>query len=141
MTTFPSAFDLAFGPATGRPAPLMGPVDVFERDGALHLMVDLPGVARDDVELLVAERRLTVRAERRVGPDPTDRVLRGERHFGSIERSFTMDRQLDADTAVADLRDGVLSVQVAYADSKAGPRRVEIGGAAHSDELSEAPGG
>lgn len=114
-----------------------GQADAFERDGALHLHVDLPGVARDDVDLLIDEGSVTVRAERRMGPDPTDRVLRQERGYGSVERTFTTRRPLDADAAHADLVDGVLVVAVPFADAKAGPRRIALGAPAETSSAAE----
>lgn len=119
-----SLFDLVGGVAS-RSA--IGGVDAFERDGALHLRIDLPGVSRDNVELLVDERSVRIRADRPMGPDPTDRVFRQERPFGVIERMFRLHRPLDAEATTADLVDGVLEIRVPFADATSGPRRIEVG--------------
>jgi HSP20 family protein len=51
--------------ATGTPAPLGMPIDVYRaEDGSYHLEADLPGVEPDSVEVTVEHATLTIRAER-----------------------------------------------------------------------------
>ena len=51
--------------ATGTPAPLGMPIDVYRaEDGSYHLEADLPGVDPDTVEVTVEHATLTIRAER-----------------------------------------------------------------------------
>lgn len=138
----PSLLDLLGAPAElfGTPEPRarqLAALDAFDRDGALHLIVDLPGVGADDVEVLVDEHTVTVRAERRIGPDPTDRVLRQERPWGNLERRVRVERALDRDTATSELVDGVLTVKVPYVDASAGPRRVPISGSSTAPSPEE----
>lgn len=90
--------------------------------------VELPGVARDDIEIDVHDDTMTIRGEKK-----TEREEKGktyffsERTFGAFERSFRLPANADADKIAANFKDGVLSVRI----PKAGPppdktRRIEI---------------
>ena len=67
------------------------PVDVFEGDGELALVVALPGVADDDVEVLAEPGAIVVRAHR---PQPLAGACRGVRQleipYGYFERRIAL---------------------------------------------------
>jgi len=94
-------------------APLFGlpPVDVKETDQAYELSVELPGVAREDVELAVTGDLLTIcgsKAERR--DDATAAYRLSERRYGRFERSFPIPAGVRRDKIEAAFADGVLHV-------------------------------
>jgi len=67
------------------------PADVFEGDGELAVVVALPGVADDDVEVLAEAGALVVRAQR---PQPLASRCRGVRQleipYGYFERRIVL---------------------------------------------------
>ena len=87
------------------------PLCVWESEQQVFVEVELPGVARDDLELLLEQGKLTVRAERRVS-DPERRYLHCERQFGTIERVIALPESIDADQVEARLEQGVLHLQL-----------------------------
>jgi HSP20 family protein len=93
-------------------------MDAFVRQDELHMVFDLPGVSRDNVQLSYAQgNTIKVSAERNATPDPTDRVLISERAFGRLERSLRLPLEFDATKATAEMRDGILTLVIPRSQS------------------------
>jgi len=109
------------GKALLRPA-----VDVTEEEGSYTLVAELPGVAKDDVDIQVHGGVLTLSGERRDERDEEDDGARiRERSFGRFERAFRLPEHVDADGIEASLSDGVLTVTVPKAEAVQ-PRQIEV---------------
>lgn len=100
-------------------------VDAWEDDDRLVLSLDMPGVARDAIEIDVEDGRMCIRFERRPQAAGDVRYRRRERTHGAFERTFVLPDTVDAGRADASYRDGVLTVTVPRAES-ARPRRVRV---------------
>lgn len=89
------------------------PIDVYETDGAYVISAELPGLAREQVELAVEESRLTLRG-RREAHSAAEGVHyhQVERGYGAFQRTFEFAVRIDGDHVTADLADGVLTVSV-----------------------------
>lgn len=103
-------------------------VDAYRRDNTIVLHVDLPGVTRDSLKVTVDGQWLEISAERPYAPEPGDRVLLGERSFGTFQRRFRLLTPVDATAVVADLVDGVLTVSVPVKDSAPSAVQVRVNG-------------
>src|SRR5262245_25536711 len=106
-------------------ASVFPPLNVFvDKDGALVVRAEVPGISPDQVQIQVEPTLLTISGER-----PADRTGNGyhrrERRFGRFSRSVQIPADLDPENATADYRDGLLTVRIAKAES-ARPRKVEI---------------
>ncbi len=101
---------------------------VSESPHAYRIELELPAVARDDVEVSVKDSALTVSGERRRTADDEWQVLRSERSPGSFSRSFRLPKNAREDAIEASAADGVLTVTIRKAD-EAVPRRIEIAAA------------
>jgi HSP20 family protein len=147
-------FDEFFGTPTGAPggsAGWMPPVEVHERDGRLHVCTDLPGLSKEDIKVDIGDGQLTIQGERRrQGGDDTaggnagtadasrrsGGYFRSERSYGSFYRSIALPEGVDADSAQASFRDGVLDVSFDVPRAEAArSRRLEI-----SDAATSSPG-
>ena len=110
--------------------------DLEELDDAWLLRVELPGVKRDDIDIQVAGRRLTVRAERK----ETERkgiLRRTTRTTGRYYLEVVLPGEVDPDDVEATLGDGVLTVRVAKPEAEqGGQRRIAIQGPAGDQESS-----
>ena len=98
--------------------------DVEETTDAYVVEVELPGVDRDDVDIEVAGRRVSVRGERkekeRVG------ILRKrERTVGRFSHEITLPGDVDEDGVEAHLDGGVLSIRLPKPEHER-PRRIEV---------------
>ncbi len=84
------------------------PVDILERDDALLLVVDLPGVRKEDIDLRVDGDTLTLEGQRT--RDESASGVRLERPMGRFRRSFRIGVPIAPDKVQASWRDGVLEV-------------------------------
>lgn len=83
--------------------------DVYEQDDAFLVLLDIPGVRREALEVDLNEDRLTVRGERTA--DRT-KARRAERPIGRFVRSFALPPTVDRAGIVAEYRDGVLALRL-----------------------------
>jgi HSP20 family protein len=88
-------------------------MDVFEKDGALHVRAELPGIAQDDVEVNIVGGALTITGEKRDQREvKEDNLYRSERSYGKFSRQVTLPSTADAEAATARFKDGVLEVDI-----------------------------
>jgi HSP20 family protein len=98
--------------------------DVEETDDAYTVEIDLPGVAREDVDIQLDDRRLTVSGD--IEEKERKGILhRRTRRVGRFHYSVTLPGDVDADDVSAQLHDGVLTVRVPKS-AQAKPRRIPI---------------
>jgi HSP20 family protein len=100
-------------------------VDVFETDDRFVVMMELPGLTQDDVQLQHHDGRLTISGVRRERESPCEQFHRIERGHGSFSRTFQLPLSIDAERITADLRDGVLTVTCLKVND-ASARRIQI---------------
>lgn len=111
---------LATGPSGWTPA-----VDVFEAHDRFVVMMELPGLTQDDVQLQHHEGQLTISGVRRERESPCEQYHRIERGHGSFSRSFQFPVPVDGEQITADLRDGVLTVTCPKANDLSA-RRIHV---------------
>jgi HSP20 family protein len=88
-------------------------VDIRETEDHFQITAELPGVDKDDIHLHVKEGILTLEAERtRNDEEKTKgRVIRQERRYGKIRRSFNLGVDVEEANIKASFVNGVLSLQ------------------------------
>jgi HSP20 family protein len=87
--------------------------EVFDRDGALVLRLELPGVERDDVEITVRGDRLVVDGERREARNQEERgYYESEWAYGRFHREIGLPEPVDPKDVSATFQNGVLEVRV-----------------------------
>jgi len=84
-------------------------IEVYERDGKLHISADLPGLNKDDVKVEVLDNQLTIDGERR-SEQRDERGGWSERSYGRFYRSIPLPEGVNGDTASASFDNGVLHV-------------------------------
>jgi HSP20 family protein len=101
-------------------------IDVYETASAFVVCAELPGLARDQIDLAFEDRRLTVRG-RRSNRLPGDVVHfhQVERGHGSFARTFEFSDAIAVDQVSADLADGVLTVTLPKAPPTP-PRKIQV---------------
>ena len=101
-------------------------VDLFEDEGAYVLKAELPGLAKEDIELQVENRTLTLRGERKMEKEvKEDAYHQLERSYGRFERSFTLPDDANGAKVSAEFKDGLLKVH-APKDENARPKSIEV---------------
>ena len=91
-------------------------VDIAEVDDNLLLYVDLPGVKPEDVDIRFENRELQIRGKV-TPPASKPRCLLNEYGVGDYYRVFSITDDIDAEKISADLKDGVLTVQLPKAEA------------------------
>lgn len=86
-------------------------VDVVTKDNKLITRVDLPGMKKEDVQVEVADGRLTLSGERKKEfKEEKDDFYREEREYGSFCRTVPLPKGVNADDVKATFNNGVLEV-------------------------------
>ena len=96
----------------GVPSPAQIKVDVKETDGGYTVHAEVPGVPKEDIQVSIEGNVVSLRAEVRQHDQKTEgeKVLRSERYFGSVARSFQLPVDVDAAQAKAKYDNGVLTL-------------------------------
>lgn len=94
------------------PEPVQIKIDVKENDLAYTVHAELPGVSKDNIHVSLSGSTVLLRAEVTQHDVQTrdDKVLRSERYFGSITRSFQLPLEIDFSQARARYGNGVLTL-------------------------------
>ena len=101
-------------PLHGDPLPTAAQikVDVKEDDKAYTVHAEVPGVAKEDIHVSVDGNLVTLRAEVKQQDLQTkeEKVLRAERYFGAVSRSFQLPMDIDQSLSKARYDNGVLTL-------------------------------
>ncbi|HJW26220.1 MAG TPA: Hsp20/alpha crystallin family protein [Rhodocyclaceae bacterium] len=102
-------------------------MDVKEQEGAYSIHAELPGVKKEDIHVTVDGNQVTLSAEVRQDKEVKEgeRILRSERYFGKVSRSFQLAHDIDDSKAAAKFADGVLELTLPKRASSAS-RRLSI---------------
>jgi HSP20 family protein len=98
--------------------------DVFETDGEFVILLDLPGIRREALDVGLDGERLTIRGERAPESEAATQ-RRAERPAGRFLRSFTLPATVEREAITADYKDGVLRLRLPKRTEQQA-RRVEI---------------
>lgn len=109
-------------------------VDVRASENEFVFICDVPGVKRQDIEVTLENRVLTIKGSRKFDGRENEQVVLG-RAYGSFNRAFTLPDSVDEASLTANLADGVLTVRIPK-QAKAKPRKIEIGNGSGSKELA-----
>jgi HSP20 family protein len=97
----------------GRPRPAWNPpVSVWENDSEILVNVDLPGVAREQVEIVAHGKLLTITGSRRAPGSPDFRLRGAEYAIGPFRRSFLLTSITRPVDPKAEMKDGVLEIRI-----------------------------
>jgi HSP20 family protein len=101
-------------------------VNVLEKNEAIEITVDLPGLRADDVEVTVEDGVLSLRGERTLEEASEGETYhRVERSYGSFERTFNLPETVDADKIEARFKDGEMVVLLPKREETK-PRKVNV---------------
>ena len=94
-------------------APSWVPIaDVYDSPEAYLVELELPGLARADIDLRVKGREVTVRGERHPAGGRSAAFHRLERRYGAFARSFRFEADIDAKQVKAEIKGGLLTLTV-----------------------------
>ncbi|MDQ8046786.1 MAG: Hsp20/alpha crystallin family protein [Patulibacter sp.] len=99
--------------------------DVIAGEHEIRVIMDAPGVSREDLDIEVRDGALIITGDRKPVDVTGSTAQRIERGWGRWSRTMQLRDHLDSDAITADLTDGVLTVTIPIAEA-AKPRRIEI---------------
>ena len=87
-------------------------MDVKETEGGYVVRADIPGVKKEDIKVDVNGNVVSISAEVKEEKEQKEgaRVIRSERYYGSLSRSFSLGQDVDDKAANAKYTDGVLEL-------------------------------
>lgn len=99
-------------PLHGEGLPAQIRVDVKETPEAYQLSAEIPGVNKEDIHVHIDGNMVSLRAEVKQQDAQTDngKLLRSERYFGAVSRSFQLPVDIDNSTARARYDNGILNL-------------------------------
>lgn len=115
--------ELGNGPQQQAPSIRM---DVKEQEGSYLVHAELPGVSKEDVHVTIDGNQVAISAEVKSQKETKDgeRLLRSERYFGKVSRSFQLAQDIDDAAASAKFKDGVLELLLPKRAASASKRLV-----------------
>ncbi len=89
-------------------------VDIIEAEKELKINVELPGLKREDVKLVVENGLLSISGNREKETESKDElnILRSEIYHGSFNRSFQLSEDYDSEKIKAEFENGILSIAI-----------------------------
>ena len=106
------------------PSPSQIKIDVKESPSTYTVKAEVPGVAKEDIHVTVEGSVVTLRAEIKQEDSQTqdEKLLRTERYYGSVARSFQLASDIDNERSKAKYENGVLTLTLPKKVSLAGQR-------------------
>ncbi len=103
-------------------------VDIYDEGDNLVVNAELPGLNKDQVEVQLSDRTLTIKGEKKRSEEVRESdYYRSERSFGSFIRTLTLPVEVKADAATASFKDGVLEIRLPKTEEPGKrPRKIEI---------------
>jgi HSP20 family protein len=90
-------------------------IDVSEKDNGYVVKADIPGVKKEDINIRIDGNVVQIDAESKQEKETKDeggKVLRSERYYGTISRTFSLGQDVDDAKAQASYADGVLTMEL-----------------------------
>ena len=96
------------------PAPGQIKIDVKETEGGYTVLAEVPGVAKEDIHVSLDGNVVNLRAEVRKHDEKREgeKLLRSERYYGAVARSFQLPADVDPAQAKAKYDNGVLTLNL-----------------------------
>lgn len=101
-------------------------VDVYETDEAYVVTAELPGMKKEEIDIDVKDRILTVKGRRSSDTEVKKELYyRKERVFGSFQRAFSLPEGVDSAQITAEFNNGVLKISIPRPEEKK-PRQITV---------------
>ena len=100
--------------------------DIFETEEALRVVLEMPGVSKDSVQVDVENNVLTITGQIGFSKYEGLQPLYTEYNIGNYSRSFRLSNEIEQERIRAELNDGVMTLVLPKAE-KAKPRKIKVG--------------
>lgn len=90
--------------------------DIIETNDEYNIVLDLPGLSKENVHISLKENVLTVHGDRVTDTEESERFERRERKYGAFSRSYALPETVDVSSIKASFKNGVLKVTMAKSE-------------------------
>jgi HSP20 family protein len=99
-------------------------MDVKEDEQKYTVLAELPGVKKDDIQVTIDGNQVAIAAEVKKNGEErqNEKVLRRERYYGKLFRTFSLGQEVDEGAASARFVDGVLELTLPKRTAASGRR-------------------
>ena len=102
------------------------PVDIYETENGIVLAAELPGVGKENISVEVKDNILTLKGERTANQNILEKNLyRQERCYGTFQRSFTLQQNIQPKLIKANFKDGVLEIEIPKPEEEQ-PKQISV---------------
>lgn len=110
--------------ASNKPT-LNPPADIVQQDSSYYIIMDLPGVNKENLNISIDKQVLTVQAETEMAKSKEEKFLENEFSEAVYTRKFTLSDAVDKDKINAQLNNGLLKLHLPKAEEEQ-PKKIEI---------------
>ncbi len=101
-------------------------VNVEETSDKLDMTIELPGMDKGDIKILVQDNTLTISGERKIQNEiKTENIIRSEIHTGSFRRSFSLPDYVDSTSVDAEYKNGLLNISILKKEERK-PKEIDV---------------
>lgn len=111
-------------PLHGDALPSQIKVDVTETPDEFVIHADIPGAGKDNIHVNIEDNSVSISAQiNQVDTqNKDDKLLRSERYYGEVSRSFRLPAEIDQAASKARYENGVLTLNLVKSQKKGGQR-------------------
>jgi len=107
--------------------PRLSTVDVYQTDDEVVVKAEMPGLAKEDIEVSLSDSTLTLKGEKKREEKVEDEhYTRSERSFGMISRAVELPCEVEPGRATAKMTNGVLEVHVPKTEAEKQRKSVKV---------------
>lgn len=122
----PHIWNRPFWSETGEAIDVLPKVDILDRDDALVVRAEMPGIKKEDLEITIAGNRLTFEAKRDFEEEEKkEDYFRSEMAYGRLFRVVQLPVDVIGDEAKAKLVDGIIEVYLPKVEAIT-PHKVKV---------------
>lgn len=109
------------------PANMQPRIDVWARDDAFALSVELPGATRENIDISISGNEVSISAEVTEIKEQGEKVrqLYGERRYGKYQRTVVLPHEVDQAQCQAKFNDGVLELTLPF-NQNVMPKKIQV---------------
>lgn len=102
-------------------------IDVWARDDAFAVTVELPGIKRENIDISISGNEVSISAEATEVREQGEKVrqLYGERRYGKYQRTIVLPHEVDQNQCQAKYNDGVLELVLPF-NPNVMPKKIQV---------------
>jgi HSP20 family molecular chaperone IbpA len=109
-----------------RETPRFSPAtDILEREDGFHIIMDMPGVSKENLVVDLNDNELTIKGSSNYAPQDNQKRLHSEFATAEYTRTFTLSDVVDRNKIKAVLKNGVLDLHLPKAEETK-PKKIKI---------------